>query len=151
LANFYGISRSLMAAVARRPVRSPATADRRRTISQLRSEAEEIEKESAKRKAAAAARARTRLLTKMAEAPTPFLRKTEQLVIERTTSSYSKASSILADLREALKESGKSEMAEAQARKLHDAHPQLRLLTAALRREGFIPKPVKRIGRARSQ
>jgi hypothetical protein len=151
LTNFYGISPAMIAAAARGRDQSSDGADHRRTISQFRSEAEEIEKEAARRKAAADARARARLLAKMAEDPTPFLLKTEQLVVERSINAYGKASSLLADLREALSESDKSDLAEMQARKLHDAHPQFRGLIAALRRDGFIPKPAKRTARPRSQ
>jgi hypothetical protein len=150
LASFYWIGKALIAAAAR-PDRSSAGDNHRRTVAQLRSEAKEIENKSARRKAAADAQARARLLAKMAENPTPFLLKTEQLVVERSTNAYGKASSLLADLREALSESDKSDLAEMQARKLHDAHPQFRGLTAALRREGFIPKPAKRTARPRSQ
>ena len=85
-------------------------------------------------------RKRNRELAKMAADPTPYLKKTEQLVTERSTHAYAQASQMLADLREALAETGRSAIAEKQAQKLKQMNPTLRHLTAALRRQGFVPK-----------
>ena len=81
-----------------------------------------------------------RLLKKMAADPMPYLRKTEQLVAERSTDSYRQAAEMLADLREALAGSKKSGLAEKQALKLKIKNPKLNRLTGALREQGFVPK-----------
>jgi hypothetical protein len=61
-------------------------------------------------------------------------------VAQRTTAAYEQVGQLLSDLREALTESGGSELAERQALKLKQMNPTLRHLTAALRRQGFVPK-----------
>lgn len=76
----------------------------------------------------------------MAADPTPYLRKTEKLVAERSIDAYEEAAKLLADLREALVGSKQSDLAEKQALKLKTAHPTRRHLTAALRRQGFVKK-----------
>lgn len=116
------------------------TARPERTISQLEAAADEIQQAAHKKAAAKAARARAKKLAKMADDPKPYLRKTEQLVAERSTDAYRQVSELLAELREALADSDRSGLAERQARKLKDKNPTLRHLTAALRREGFVPK-----------
>ena len=116
------------------------TVEAGRTLAQLGAAAEEIERDQEKEAAAKAARQRASRLKKMAAAPTPYLRKTEQLVAERSTDAYEQIGELLADLRDALAHSGQSDLAEKQARKLKTENPTLRLLTAALRRRGFLPK-----------
>ncbi len=111
-----------------------------RTIAQLEAVAEEVEQRRKKDAEAKAARQRTKRLQKMAADPTPFLRETERLVAQRSTDAYQKVSETLADLREALAGSKQSGLAEKQAVKLKTANPTLRLLTTALRRQGFVPK-----------
>ena len=69
-----------------------------------------------------------------------YLKKSEQLVEERSTEAYREASKLLADLREALADTRKAGLAEKQARKLKKANPTRHHLTAALRREGFVLK-----------
>jgi hypothetical protein len=109
-------------------------------MAELEKEAREIEQDSEKKEAAKAARRRAKKLAKMAADPTPYLRETEQLVAQRTTDAYRQVSQLLADLREALAGSTQAGLAEKQAQKLKTRNPTLRLLTAALRREGFLPK-----------
>lgn len=111
-----------------------------RTIAELRTAANEIQRAMDDRKATEAARKRARQLASMADDPAPYLEKTEQLVTQRTTDAYQQVSQLLADLREALAESGRAELAERQAQKLKQTNPTLRHLTAALRRQGFVPK-----------
>jgi len=111
-----------------------------RTIAQLEAVADEIQQAADKKAAAKAARARAKKLANMAADPKPYLRKTEQLVAERSIDAYRQVSELLAELREALTDSDQSGLAERQARKLKDKNPTLRHLTAALRREGFVPK-----------
>jgi hypothetical protein len=111
-----------------------------RTIAQLEAIAQEIHRKEQQRVADKAARQRARLLKKMAADPTPYLRKTEQLVGERSTHSYRKAAAMLADLREALAGSKESDLAEKQALKLKTKNPRLNRLTGALREQGFVPK-----------
>jgi len=111
-----------------------------RTIAQLEAIAKEIRQKEQKRAADKAARQRARLLKKMAADPTPYLRKTEELVAERSTDSYRQAAEMLADLREALAGSKKSGLAERQALKLKTKNRRLNRLTGALREQGFVPK-----------
>jgi hypothetical protein len=110
------------------------------TVTQLRAAEEEIQNKRRKGREAKAARQRTKLLQKMAADPTPFLRQTEQLVAQRSSDAYQQASQMLADLREALAGSKRAGVAEKQALKLKTKNPKLHLLTAALRRHGFVPK-----------
>jgi hypothetical protein len=116
------------------------TIERKRTFAQLHAVANDVQQELDEKAAATAARARAQKLAKMAADPTPFLQKTEQLVAQRATDAYREASALLADLRKALSDTGQSNLADVQARKLHEKHPTLHQLTAALRREGFLPK-----------
>lgn len=116
------------------------TVEAGRTVAQLRATAEEIHCAKKKASDAKAARQRANQLKKMAADPTPYLRKTEELVAERTTDTYEEASRLLADLREALAGSKQSDLAEKQAHKLKTANPTLHHLTAALRRQGFVKK-----------
>lgn len=102
--------------------------------------AEEIHLKEQKQAANKAARQRARLLKKMAADLTPYLRKTEQLVAQRSTDSYRQAAEMLADLRETLAGSKQSELAEKQALKLKTKNPRLHRLTGALREQGFVPK-----------
>ena len=59
-----------------------------RPIAELKATAEEIQRDSNRRKAEAAARQRTKKLAVMAADPTPTLRKTEQLVEQRSVDAY---------------------------------------------------------------
>jgi len=99
-----------------------------------------VRRKEQERAADKAARQRARLLRKMAADPTPYLRKTEQLVAQRSTDAYRQAAEMLADLREALAGSKKSGLAEKQALKLKTRNPKLNRLTGALREQGFVPK-----------
>jgi hypothetical protein len=111
-----------------------------RTVAQLEALATEIEQEREKEAVAKAARHRAGRLKKMAADPTPYLRQTERLVAERSTDAYQQISELLVELRDALAGSKQSGLAEKQALKLKTENPTLRLLTAALRRHGFLPK-----------
>jgi hypothetical protein len=121
-------------------VESWSTAEAGRTMAQLNALAKEIHNKMKKAAKAKAERQRANRLKKMAADPTPYLRKTEKLVTERTTDAYKEASQLLADLREALAGSKQSDLAEKQALKLKTANPTRHHLTAALRRQGFVKK-----------
>jgi len=111
-----------------------------RTIARLETLAEEIHHKEQKRAADKAARQRAGLLKKMAADPTPYLRKTEELVAQRSVDSYRQAAKILADLREALAGGKQSDLAEKQALKLKTKNPKLNRLTGALRAQDFVPR-----------
>jgi len=128
---------------ARAPQTWP-TLQRSMSMAQLEAEAKEIEDEMGRKKAAAFARARAQKLAKMAQDPKPFLREAEKLVEDRSTQGYAKASSLLAEIREALAGSDRADLAEAQAWKIHEKHPRLHKLTSALRQRGFLPKKAVR-------
>jgi hypothetical protein len=123
-----------------RPRQAWPTAQRDRTIAQLQAVAEEIQRARDKKVASEAARKRAIKLAKMAADPAPYFQKTERLVAERTTEAYQRVGQLLADLREALAETDQAGLAERQAQKLKKMNPTLRHLTAALRRQGFVPK-----------
>jgi hypothetical protein len=111
-----------------------------RTIAELEAAAEEIQRQTNRQKAEKAARQRAKKLADMAADPTPTLRETEQLVQQRNLDAYDQVARLLADLRQALSGSDRSNLAEQQARKLKDKNPKLHQLTAALRRQGFLKK-----------
>jgi hypothetical protein len=111
-----------------------------RPIAELRARAEEIQCDSNRRKAEAAARQRAKKLAGMAADPTPTLRKTEQLVKQRSVDAYRQIATLLADLREALAGSAHADLPEQQARKLKKDNPTLRMLVSELRRKGFLKK-----------
>jgi len=67
------------------------TVEAGRTVAQLRATAEEIHCKGKKAAEAKAARQRANRLKKMAADPTPYLRKTEKIVAERTTDAYEEA------------------------------------------------------------
>ena len=121
----------------------PAIASKR-TIAQLQAAAEKIQQAMSKKATAAAARNRANKLAKMADDPASYLHQVEQHIAERTIESYGKASKLLADLRESLADGDQAKMADMEARKLHNKNPKLHLLTAALRRDGFLPKQLKK-------
>jgi hypothetical protein len=116
------------------------TAQPTRTVADLQATATEMANESRKKAAEKAARERAKRLTDMAAEPDATLHETQRLVAERTTEAYSRIADLLADLREALSGSGRSDLAEKQAQKLKAANPTLRRLTSELRRRGFVPK-----------
>jgi hypothetical protein len=116
------------------------TAPSTRTIAELEEAAKPI-REGARVKAKAdATRKRAKYLRDIAADPASTLKKTEELVSLRSTENYGQAAQLLADLREALADSGGPEIAEKQAQKLRKANPTLRLLVSALRKKGFLPK-----------
>jgi hypothetical protein len=118
------------------------TIERSLSVAQLEGEAKRIEAEIAEKRAEVAARAHAQKLAKMARNPDPYLQETEKLAEQRTTKSYERAGALLAELREALAGSSKSDLADNQAWMLHEKHPRLSKLTSALRRRGFLPKKV---------
>jgi hypothetical protein len=111
-----------------------------RRIVQLEAAAKVIRRQKKEAATAKAEQERASRLAKMAADPTPFLRKAEKLVAQRTTESYEQVAQLLVDLRDALAGTKKSNLAAEHARKLKQANPTLNLLTAALRRHGFVPK-----------
>ncbi len=116
------------------------TVDLKRTIAQLWSAADDIQQKKKAKAAAKAARQRAAKLKKMAADPSPYLKKTEQLVAERSTAAYGKASKLLAELREAIADTKQAGLAEKQALKLKTKNPTRHHLAAALKREGFLSK-----------
>jgi hypothetical protein len=123
-----------------RPSQAWPTVRLDRTIAELQTAAKEIQRGMKKKPAAEATRKRAKNLANMAADPAPYLQKTEQLVAERTTDSYGQVAQLLVELCEAFAETGRAELAEQQAQKLKQMNPTLRHLTAALRRQGFVPK-----------
>jgi hypothetical protein len=116
------------------------TAHLSRTMAELESAADEIQKEQSRRKAASAAKSRAKRLKKLASDPENALRKTEQLVSQRTAEAYRDAAGLLADLRESLTGTKDAALADRQAEKLKNDNPTLGRLTAALRKQGFLKK-----------
>lgn len=111
-----------------------------RTIATLEAVAE-LHSQTASRQAdAKAAQVRVERLTAIAKNPEKFLRETERLVAVRSTYKYTEAAKLLVDLRDALRGTDQEGLAEQQARALKEKNPTLRLLTAALRKEGFVLK-----------
>src|SRR5262249_35716177 len=73
-----------------------------RTVAELKTAAEEIQREKNRKNAEKAARQRAKKLADMAADPMPTLRETEQLVKQRSGDAYRQIAMLLADLREAL-------------------------------------------------
>jgi hypothetical protein len=111
-----------------------------RTIAQLVSGEDDMQEELDRKENEAQARRRMTMLAGMRAKPQEAIRKTEKLVDEGSTRSYSEAAEMLADLREALAGTAQAKLAEQQARKLKTEHPTLNRLTRALREKGFLPK-----------
>jgi hypothetical protein len=111
-----------------------------RTIAELKATAEGIQSDMNRKRAAKAARAQAKKLADMAADPKPTLRETEQLVKQRSGDAYRQIAKLLADLREALAGSAQASLADQQARKLKKENPTLKMLTGALRRQGFLGK-----------
>jgi len=116
------------------------TVERSRTISELRSAADELEQKADLKAAEKSARERAKRLARMAADPQTFLRETEQLVAERSQQSYRQIGKLLVELREALAGTAQSGLAEKHAQKLKKENPTLRMLAAELRREGLLAK-----------
>ncbi len=108
-----------------------------RTIAELKAAAEEVQQEMNRKSAEKAARQRAKKLSSLATDPMPTLRKTEQLVKQRSTEGYHQIAELLADLREALSGTDRAGLPDQQARKLRDENPTLKRLTSALRSQGF--------------
>ena len=85
--------------------------------------AENIEAELGKKAAAAIARARIAKMKKIVADPRSYLKKADSLVTERTQKSYDEASSLLADLRDALADSDRADLADQRARALRKKYP----------------------------
>jgi hypothetical protein len=111
-----------------------------RPIAELEATAEEIQRGRNRQKAETAARQRVQKLADMAADPTPILRKTEQLVKQRSIDAYRQVATLLADLREALAGSAHADLAEQQAAKLKKDNPTLARLVSELRRTGLLKK-----------
>src|SRR5262249_1261909 len=84
------------------------TVRRGRPIAELTVTANEIQAKSNRKAAEKAARKRTKKLADMAADPNPTLRKTEQLVKQRSTEAYREIATLLAELRQALAGSDQS-------------------------------------------
>jgi hypothetical protein len=134
--------RSEILAEFQKSQRSPSwpTVARGRPIAELEATAEEIQRERNHKKAETAARQRAKKLSGMAADPTPMLRKTEQLVKQRSVDAYRQIATLLADLREAVAGSAHTDLPEQQARKLRKDNPTLARLVSELRRNGFLKK-----------
>jgi hypothetical protein len=111
-----------------------------RTIAELMEAAKEIEQEKRRKGAARKARERKQSLAKMIDEPESVLKKCRGLISERSITSYEQASQLLAELREALANTGEAGLAEREAQRLKQKHPTRRHLQAALRRQGLLPK-----------
>lgn len=111
-----------------------------RRIDQLQVAAEQIREESRRQAIDKLARERAERLTGMAADPAPYLREAESLVACRSTQSYATAARILAEVREATVGTVQSGLAARLAQRLNRQNPKSNHLTAALRKEGFLPR-----------
>ena len=111
-----------------------------RTIAELESTAEEIQRATKLKAAKAAERAQVKKLAAMFTDPTPTIRETERLVAERSSDNYAKVAVLLAELREALAGTKQAALAEQQAVKLRSKNPTLSRLVSELRKQGFLKK-----------
>lgn len=111
-----------------------------RAITELRAAAEELAHAAKEKAKAKAARQRAERHRAMAADPEKTLRETERLAEERTVAAYTKIGQLLADLSEALEESGRSNLVIKHAQKLKAANPGRHKLSSELRRRGFLPK-----------
>jgi hypothetical protein len=116
------------------------TVPRDRTIAELEAAAAKVHEAATHKAAAKAAAQKAKRLAKMAADPDKILRKTEELVRQRSTDAYEQIATLLAELCDALAGSKQADLAATQARKLKDDNPTLHVLTAALRKKGFVPK-----------
>jgi hypothetical protein len=119
------------------------TANAGRTIEDLETNGERLERELEKKAAAAEAKERAKRLAKMVADPNATLRQTEKLVAKRTSEAYAEVAELLFDLREALTPTGKGAIAEQHAVKLKEENPTLKLLVRSLREKGFLAKGKK--------
>ena len=142
LADAHSSARSDMLAEFRksRPMAAWPTVQRDRTIAELETAAEDIHKNAVRKAAEKAAQQRAKRLADMAADPAPTLRETERLVKLRSRESYVAIATLLKELREALAGTKQAGLAEQQAQKLKKENPTLNLLTAELRRAGFVAK-----------
>jgi hypothetical protein len=142
LADAHTSARSDMLAEFRksRPMAAWPTVRRDRTIAELETAANDIHKKAVDKAAKKAAQQRAKRLADMAADPVPTLHETERLVKIRSRESYIEIATLLKDLREALAGTKQAGLAEQQARKLKKENPTRHLLTAELRRAGFVTK-----------
>ncbi len=125
---------------AAQPSASWPTSSSEQTMANMEVAAAGIQQQADEQAAVKAARELKQLRLDMASDPQPYLRKTDKLVSEQSVTSYEEASRLLAELREALRETPMASLAEQHAKKLKQKHPKRHHLTAAMRREGFLPK-----------
>ncbi len=111
-----------------------------RTLTEIKTAAKGIQQQNDRKNAEKAAHQRARKLADMAADPLPTLRKTEELVKERSLDAYHQIALLLADLREAISGTDQSSLAEQHARKLKEKNPTLAFLTKELRGQGFLKK-----------
>jgi hypothetical protein len=142
LADAHASARNDMLAEFRkgRPKAAWPTVQRDRTIAELDRAAEEIHQKGVRKAAETAARQRAKRLADMAADPVPALRETERLVKIRSRDSYVEIAKLLKDLREALAGTKQANLAEKQAQQLKKQNPTRNVLTAELRRAGFLAK-----------
>lgn len=111
-----------------------------RTMAELLAAEEDLFKKAKQKKDKAAERARAKKLAEMVADPAPTLLEAERLADIGGTDSYDQAAKLLAELRDAVRGTTHNGLAEEQAAKLKEKHPTKKMLVAALRRQGFLPK-----------
>ncbi|OWK37859.1 hypothetical protein [Fimbriiglobus ruber] len=116
------------------------TANLGRTLAELETAAELVQKDSQAKAATKAAAERSKRLAALAADPLPTMQETERLASQRSLKAYVKIAELLADLREALAGTPSAGRAEQQALKLRSANPTLRGLISELRKKGLLPK-----------
>jgi hypothetical protein len=111
-----------------------------RTLRELDTAGEELQQRIDRQKADAAARERAQKLARMKADPQSTIKKTEELIKQRSGRIYSEIADMLADLREALAGTAQAGLAEQQARRLKEENPKRSGFTGELRRRGFVKK-----------
>jgi hypothetical protein len=119
------------------PVPAWPTTIANRTFAELVAAAEKVSEQMKLDEAAAAARKRAKKLAAMGANPDPILRKTEELVRQRSGSAYDQIADLLFDLREALAGTSKANLAHQQALKLRGENPTLSRLKKAFKDRGL--------------
>jgi hypothetical protein len=114
------------------------TAEPTRTLGQLRQLAAGVGSRRVAREKKAVEAARQKRLKKIAADPDKLVAEVRKLVKLRSTSEYERAARELADLREALGPEAGPPRARAVAEELRRANPTLKLLVAALRKQGLL-------------
>ncbi len=116
------------------------TAPGTRTVQELLEIAEGIEKEEDRKAQEKAEREHRQRLEKMKADPKPFLHEAEKLVDQGGRDSYEEAAVLLAELRDALAGTPKSDLADEHAKKLREKVARNSSLVGIFRKQGFLPK-----------